>query len=206
MTIDPQNASSAGLIDRIKNIILTPQAEWDRIAPEPADVQKIYIGYVLPLALFSALCSFIGMSVFGVLGWRIPLMPGLIGVAVQVALSLCSVFVLAFVANALASSFGSRQDMGQAHKLAAYGSTAFYLAGVFSLFPPLGILALVGLYSFALIYIGLPRVMGTPEDKRVIYLISIIVVAIIVQLILGTIVGSIMAMVPGYAPPNPFGV
>lgn len=206
MTIDPQNASSAGLIDRIKNIILTPQAEWDRIAPEPADVQKIYIGYVLPLALFSALCGFIGMSVFGVLGWRIPLVPGLIGVAVQVALSLCSVFVLAFVANALASSFGSRQDMGQAHKLAAYGSTAFYLAGVFSLFPPLSILALVGLYSFALIYIGLPRVMGTPEDKRVIYLISIIVVAIIVQLILGTIVGAIMAMVPGYAPPNPFGV
>ncbi len=163
MTIDPANIGGAGLVDRAKNIILTPQAEWDRIAPEPADVQKIYTGYVLPLAVFSALCSFIGLTFIGVLGWRIGIVPGLVQAVLQTGLGVLSVFVLAFIINALASSFGSRQDMGQAHKLAAYGSTAFFLAGVFSLFPPLAILAIVGLYSFALIYIGMPRLLGTPD-------------------------------------------
>jgi hypothetical protein len=48
--------------------------------------------------------------------------------------------------------------------------------------------------------------MGTPEDKRIVYLIVVIVVAIVVQLVLGTIVGSLMLMVPGYTPMNPFAV
>lgn len=204
MTIDPTGAAASGLIDRIKNILLTPQAEWEKIAAEPADVSKIYTGYVLPLAVFSALCGFIGMAFIGVLGWRLGIVPGLIAAIIQVAMGLCSVFIMAFIANALAPSFGSRQDMGQAHKLAAYGSTAFFLAGVFAIFPPLGILALVGLYSFALIYIGLPRLMGTPEDKRVGYLASIIVIAIVVGIVINMVVGRVLLMVPGYAPPNPF--
>lgn len=205
MTIDPTNAGSAGLIDRVKNILLTPQAEWDRIAAEPADVQKIYVGYVVPLAAFSALCGFLGMTLIGIVGWRMGIVPGLVNAILQTAFATCSVFILAFILNALASSFGSRADMGQAHKLAAYGSTAFFLAGVFALFPLLAMLALVGLYSFVLIFIGMPRLMGTPEDKRIVYLLVVIVIAIVVQLVLGTIVSTLMMLVPGYSPISPFG-
>jgi len=204
MTMDPTGAAASGLIERAKNILLTPQAEWQKIAAEPADVNKIYTGYVLPLAAFAAVCGFIGMAFIGVLGWRVGLVPGLIGAVIQTVMGLVSVFVLAFITNALAPSFGSRQDMGQAHKLAAYGSTAFFVAGVFAIFPPLGILALAGLYSFALIYIGLPRLMGTPEDKRLVYLIVIIVVAIVVGFVLNMVVAQVMLMVPGYTAPNPF--
>lgn len=204
MTIDPTGTASSGLIDRIKNILLTPQAEWDKIASEPADVSKIYTGYVLPLAAFSALCGFIGMALIGVFGWRVGIVPGLIGAIIQTAMGLVSVFIIAFVANALAPTFGSRQDMGQAHKLAAYGSTAFFAAGVFAIFPPLAILALVGLYSFVLIYIGLPRVMATPEDKRIGYLATIIVIAIVIGIVLNYVVAQVLLMVPGYRPPNPF--
>lgn len=204
MTMDPTGAAASGLIERAKNILLTPQAEWQKIAAEPADVNKIYTGYVLPLAAFAAVCGFIGMAFIGVLGWRVGLVPGLIGAVIQTVMGLASVFVLAFITNALAPSFGSRQDMGQAHKLAAYGSTAFFVAGVFAIFPPLGILALAGLYSFALIYIGLPRLMGTPEDKRLVYLIVIIVVAIVVGFVLNMVVAQVMLMVPGYTAPNPF--
>jgi len=50
MTMDPTGAGTAGLVDRVKNILLTPQAEWDKIAAEPADLNKLYLGYVLPLA------------------------------------------------------------------------------------------------------------------------------------------------------------
>jgi hypothetical protein len=201
MTIDPANAGAPGIVERAKNILLQPQAEWDRIAGEPADVSKIYMGYVLPLAGLSALCAFIGMSLVGVMGFRVGIVPGLIGAVIQVVMALVGVFALAFITNALAPNFGSQQDMGQAHKLAAYGSTAGFLAGVFTFLPPLAILGIVGLYSIALLYIGLPRLMKTPEDKRVVYLVVIIVVCIVVGIVLGTVMGAVRGMIPGYGPP-----
>jgi hypothetical protein len=202
MTIDPANAGSPGLVDRAKNILLQPQKEFDQIAGEPADVNKLYIGYVLPLAALSALCMFIGTSLIGVMGFKIAIVPGLIGAVLQVAVALACVFAVAFVTNMLAPNFGSQQDMGQAHKLVAYGSTAAFLSGVFMILPPLAILGLVGLYSIALFYIGLPRLMKTPEDKRVTYLLVIIVVFVVVAIVLGTVVGAVRGMIPGYVQPS----
>ena len=57
MTIDPTGAGASGLIDRVKNIITSPAAEWDRIAAEPADVNKLYIGYALPLVVVAAIAA-----------------------------------------------------------------------------------------------------------------------------------------------------
>jgi hypothetical protein len=181
--------------------LLTPQAEWEKIAGEPADVNKIYVGYVAPLVVLSAVCAFIGMFLFGIMGFRIGLVPGLVGLILQVVLGVAGVFILAFITNALAPSFGSQQDMGQAHKLSAYGSTAGLLAGVFSIFPPLAILGIVGLYSLALIYMGLPRLMKTPEDKRVGYIVTIILVAIVVWIVIGAIMGAVRGGFGG----NPYG-
>ena len=193
--------SDANIVERAKNILLTPQAEWEKIAGEPADVNKIYVGYVAPLVVLSAVCAFIGMFLFGIMGFRIGLVPGLVGLILQVVLGVAGVFILAFITNALAPSFGSQQDMGQAHKLAAYGSTAGLLAGVFSIFPPLAILGIVGLYSLALIYMGLPRLMKTPEDKRIGYIVTIILVAIVVWIVIGAIMGAVRGGFGG----NPYG-
>ncbi|MGH6949286.1 MAG: Yip1 family protein, partial [Vitreimonas sp.] len=201
MTIDPNlGAAAPGLVDRIRNILLSPQTEWDRISGEPADVSKLYMGYVLPLAALSALCGFIGISIFGIMGIRIGIVPGLVGAVVQVIMALVGVFLLAFVTNALAPTFNSQQNIGQAHKLAAYSSTAGFLAGVFTLIPALSILALVGLYSLVLLYIGLPRMMKTPEDKRIPYFITIIVVCIVVGVVLNVLMMSVRGMLPGSAP------
>ncbi len=199
MTIDPTGAATSGLVERVKNILLTPQAEWERIDAEPADVNKIYMGYVLPLAALSAICAFIGMSVFGLtlMGttYRVGVVPGAIGAVIQVAAGVGGVFLMAFIANALAPTFGSQQNMGQAHKLAAYGSTAGFLAGVFSIFPPIAMLGIVGLYSLYLIYVGLPKMMKTPDDKRIGYFLSVIVVAIIAGIILSVVLGTLRGLV-----------
>ncbi|OQW63473.1 MAG: hypothetical protein A4S17_06910 [Proteobacteria bacterium HN_bin10] len=208
MTVDPSGASAPALIDRIKNILLTPQTEWEKIDAEAADVNKIYLGYVLPLAALGAICAFIGTSVFGVnlFGtiYRVPMVTGLVGAVLQIGLSLAGVFLLAFVANALAPSFGSQQNMGQAHKLAAYGSTAGFLAGVFSIVPALAILGIVGLYSLYLLYVGMPRMMKTPEDKRLVYLIVLILVVAVAWIVIGTVMGAVRGAMGG-APAYPFG-
>lgn len=198
MTVDPTSASSAsaGLIDRVKNVLLTPQAEFDRIANEPADVNKIYMGYVLPLVALAAICGFIGMSFIGVsvmgFSYKAPLVAGLVGAVLRIATGLAGVYILAMIANALAPSFGSQQDMGKAHQLAAYGSTAGFLAGIFAIVPALSMLGILGLYSLVLYYVGLPRLMKTPDDKRIGYVATLIVIAIVVWIVIGVLVSAVL--------------
>lgn len=196
----PTSAGASNLIERAKNILMKPQAEFEVIAGEPADVGKLYIGYALPLLLLGAVCSFIGLCLVGVpfIG-RLPITLGLELAIMRVVTGLIGLYLMAFVVNALAPNFGSQADIGQAHKLAVYSSTAALLAGVFSILPMLSILALVGLYSFALLYIGLPRLMKTPEEKRMTYFVSIIGVCIVIGVILSVVMSTFGRML-GYNP------
>lgn len=211
MTISPTGSGAPSLVERVQNILIKPQAEWERVDSEPFDMQKVYLGYVLPLAALGAICGFIGMSIFGVSGfgisYRVPIVAGLVGAVLQVVMALVGVYVLALIANVLAPNFGSQQNMAQAHKLSAYGSTASFLAGVFAIYPPLAILGLLGLYSLVLLYLGLPRLMKTPEDKRVGYFVTIIIVAIVVWIVIGAVVGAARSAFGGFGAPGavPFG-
>lgn len=201
MTIDPTSASAAtNLIERAKNIILKPATEFDRIASEPTDVNKLYIGYALPLLLLGAICTFIGFTLVGMpfIG-RVPIVLGLEMAVLRVVGGLIGIFLMAFVINALAPNFGSQQDMGQAHKLAVYSSTAALLCGVFSILPVLAILGILAIYSLALLYIGLPRLMKTPEDKRIVYFVVILVVCIVLGVLLNYVMGMIYGML-GFNP------
>ena len=53
------------LIERAKNIIISPAKEWDVIAAEQPDTGKIITGYVLPLAGAAAVAAFIGYGFIG---------------------------------------------------------------------------------------------------------------------------------------------
>lgn len=200
MTIDPQNAGAANtIIERAKNILTTPQVEWDKIATEPADVNKLYMGYALPLALVAAAAGVIGLFLA-----RFSLTYVLMSGVLQVVSALVGVFIMAFVTNALAPNFGSTQDQGQAHKLAVYGATAGFVGAIALIVPFLGgLIALAGaVYSLVLIYIGLPRLMKTPEDKRVGYFATIVVVCIVVGLIFNMVIGGILLNAMGPARPG----
>jgi hypothetical protein len=198
MTINPTTTGAPNLIERVKNILLRPNNEWDVIAGESGDVPKLYTGYVLPLIALAAVCAFIGSSLIGYgflgYGYRVPIVAGVVLAVVQVAMGVAGVFIMALVTNALAPTFGSQQDVNQAHKLAAYGGTAGFLAGVFQIFPPLAMLGIVGLYSLYLIYVGLPKLMKTPADKVLPYFLSIIGVCIVIGIVMATVMGTVTAM------------
>ena len=204
--------ASSGLIARVQNILLKPAAEWDRIAGESTDVGKLYTGYVAPLAALSAICIAIGLMVFGIGAWLVwvhysPVQAIVTGI-VRFISALVGIYVLGLVIDALAPSFGSEKNAVQAHKVAAYSSTAGLLAGVFMLYPPLGALGILGLYSLVLLYLGLPRVMKTPEDKRIGYFASIIGVCIVIGIVLAVLTSAILAplmLMGGGGVGTPFG-
>ncbi|HET7729290.1 MAG TPA: hypothetical protein VFK48_04575, partial [Usitatibacter sp.] len=53
------------LLQRAKNIIVSPRTEWDVIAAENTPSRDLVVGYVLPLAAVAAIAGFIGMTLIG---------------------------------------------------------------------------------------------------------------------------------------------
>jgi hypothetical protein len=183
------------LVDRVKAILLTPQKEWPVIEAESATTASLYTGYIIPLAAIPAIAGFVGMCFFGfrVLGVsiRVPIGTGLTTMIVNYVLTLAGCFVLALIIDALAPSFGGQKNQIQALKLAAYSSTASWLAGIFMIIPALGILAIVGVYSLYLLYLGMPVLMKSAPDKSLPYTVVVILAAIILYAVIGVVVAQV---------------
>jgi Yip1-like protein len=188
------------LVERAKNICLTPNTEWPVIAAEPTSTGTLITGYVVPLAAIGAIAGFIGGSLIGrslgYLGtYRVPLFSGLVLALFVFGMAIVGVFVLSLIINALAPTFGGEQNSTQALKVAVYSYTPAWIAGVLQILPLLGILAIFGaLYGLYLLYLGLPRLMKCPEDKAVPYTAVVVVCAIVLSVIItaigATIVGA----------------
>lgn len=184
------------LIGRVQRLLMSPKTEWDAIDGESVDTQKLIAGYVAPLAAIPAVAGAIGMSVLGVslLGetYRTPVLSAVTMGIVQFALAIAMVFVIAFIIDALAPTFGAQKNHAQALKVAAYWPTAIWVVGVIALVPALGILSLLGLlYSLYLLFVGLPKLMKPPAEKATTYTIVTIVCAIVASIIIGAAVASL---------------
>jgi len=185
------------LIQRVQDILLKPKEAWPAIAQEPATPASIYTEYLIFIAAIPAVAGFIGLSLIGAgafgVGVRVPVVAGLVQMVVGYVLSLAMVFVLALIVDALAPAFGGSKDRIGALKLVAYGSTAAFVGGIFSLLPALSILGLVAaLYSIYLIYTGVPVLMKSPPDKAAVYTAVIIVCGIVAGIVLGAVMGLAM--------------
>lgn len=187
------------MLTRVKTLLLNPGPEWDRIAAEPATIRSLYTGWVLWLAAIPALAQTLGMLLFaratfttyGTWVRKAPLSELIGGAVASYAVSLLSVAALAFVIEQTASNFGARKDRIASYKLAAYGLTAAWLAGVLFVLPNLRPVAqFAGLYSGFLLFVGTPRLMGGDPDKRLTYSIVVVAAFVVIGLIGTTIVGA----------------
>lgn len=184
------------IVDRVKNILLNPKTEWEVIKGESTTVADLIKNYAMILAAIPAIAGFIGYSLFGMnLGFRtlsIPVSYSIGWMILTYVFAIVGVFVVGYVIDFLAPTFGSQKDLVSSMKVAVYSYTASWVAGILSLFPILGVLGfLLGLYSLYLLYLGLKTVKEVPQDKMVVYFIAIIVAVIILSLIIGSIVSAL---------------
>lgn len=199
MSVVEPGSASAGLVARVKGILLKPTETWDVIDREPATINGLYTGYVMILAAIPAVAGLIGILAFGIGAFGITIRPSpvwlIVQAVLQYGLGLAMVYVMALIIETLAPNFGGTKDRMQAFKVAAYAPTASWVAGIFGLVPALSVIALLGgLYSLFLLYKGLPKLMKTPEDKALPYTAVVIVVAIVVSIVIGLVTSSVMAL------------
>src|SRR4030095_6070003 len=193
------------LIDRVKNILLSPKTEWQVINGETETPQTLLTKYVIPLLLIPAIAAFIGYGFVGIDAFLIKIRGVRWGAwfAVQYLVSgIVGYYIATYVIDALAPSFGSEKNIGKSAQLVAYSYTASWVAGIFMIVPALSILTILGLYGIYLFYVGLPIIKKTPEDKRIVYMIVSVLVIIVVSWVVMWIVGRILTAVMG----NPYGL
>jgi len=180
------------ITERIKGILFRPQEEWHTIAGETTPIAELYKNYIILLAAIGPVAAFIGMSLVGVslpVGgrYRMPITTGILHAVVQYVLTLVSVYVLAFIIDALAPTFSGEKNIDQAFKLATYSYTPGWLVGIFVLIPGFAILGILGLYGLYLLYVGIPVLMKSPGEKSIGYTVAIIIAAIILFVLIGAI-------------------
>ena len=195
------------LIDRVKNILLTPSSEWGVIDGEPTTTAALYTGYIVPLAAIGPVAQVVGYSVFGVqvpftgTTWRAPIGSAITGAVVTYVLALVSIYVLALIIDALAPTFAGTKNQTQALKVAAYSSTASWVAGIFAMIPGLRFLGILGLYGLYLLFLGLPALMKAPKEKAIGYTVVVVIAAIVVFAVVGIVGGRFIDMpMPGVVP------
>jgi hypothetical protein len=186
------------LVERVKEIILTPQATWEKIKGEEVSIKELYTSYACILALIPAIANFIGMSLIGSsfmgISFRVPIGTGLVQAILQYVLTLVGIYVVAFIIDALAPSFDSKKNIGAAMKVAVFSFTPAWIAGILGIIPMLSVLAVIAsLYSLYLFYIGLPILMETPKEKQLGYFVVVIVVTIIVWVLIGVFAGMVVS-------------
>jgi MFS family permease len=188
------------LVQRAKNICLTPNTEWNVIAEEPATPGGLIAGYAAPLAAIGAIAGFIGSAIIGqtlpfVGHYRVPIVSALVAAIFTFGMALVGVFVLSLIIDALAPTFAGEKNQIQALKVAVYSYTPAWIAGVLNIVPLLGILGIfAAFYGIYLLYLGLPRLMKSPPDKAlpytVVVLICAIVLSVVITLISGMVIGT----------------
>lgn len=191
------------IIERVKNILVSPKKEWEVIAGENKSLSTVLTSYVLPLSLIGAAATLIGWGLIGksysfgflgsftVKGWDI----GIKYAIIALVSTTIGFLVTSFVVDALAPSFGSEKNLNKSAEFVGYSYTPSLVGGILGIFPSVAWLgALLGLYGLYLMYLGLGPIKKTPDDKRVVYLVISIVCLIAIYFVIGLILASVLGL------------
>lgn len=191
------------IVDRVKNILLSPKTEWPIIAAEPATTGSIMtyaaILAVIPL-IGTILSGLLFTSALGLgLGFNFVLISALVGYVI----SLGVVYLMGIIAGALAPSFDGQNTPNGGLKLIVYASTPVWVAGILNIIPGLNVIAMIAglVYGIYLIYLGSTPVNAVPPTKNGGYTAVVVVIWIVLSVVINMIIGAaiISALIGGAA-------
>lgn len=175
------------IIDRVRNILLVPKTEWMIIQTERTPLKSMLLNYVLPLSLIPAAVSLLSALFWTNIGY------GIMSAIITVIGAILSFFVATYVTDALAPNFASTKDLDKSAQLVGYSYTASAVASILVIIPFIGVLfAFLGfIYSVYLMYLGIVPLKNTPEDKRVTYVVVVLLVQLVLYFLFTTVLTSV---------------
>jgi hypothetical protein len=194
----------------LKTLLLTPAEGWKAIQQANLSVADCYIRLVVPLALITPICGYIGATQ---VGWPIPGADTLFmtpesafRIAVLSFLAiLVAVLVIGKLIQWMGQTYEAEQPLARCVSLAAYTITPLLLVGFATLYPPPWFIYLLGLpalgYSVFLLYSGVPIMMDVSTDRGFLFSSAILTVGLIalVGLIVVTVGMWSFGLGPGFS-------
>jgi hypothetical protein len=188
---------------RVKQMLFHPVTAWRSIGEEKGSMRSVLVGYVFPMSLLPAVCSFVGYGFVGASGllFRVSGLYWGTAMAIDSLITSLSVYLLGtWLVDRIAPAFGAKRALGRSAQLVAYAYTPAWLAGVFYLLPMAQELVVLGLYSVYLFYLGIPVMKPMPDNQRVAFTISSAIVLIIIRFVVGLLIVNIVYAISG----NPY--
>ena len=203
-TIGPPPVGN-GMVARIQRLLTSPKTEWPVIDAEPMTMQGIMTGWVIPLAAIGPIAGLIRNLLFPLTLSGVTVRPSVIGSVVEAVFALgfavLGVWAWSLVLDALAPNFKGTKNPIAALKLVAFSMTAAWLAQALQITWWTWPLAIVGLYSIYLFWVGVPATVKVPDDQRPVYVLIAVVIGVVVSWVVTAIAvalaGMMFAMTPG---------
>lgn len=191
-------------------LLFSPADGWQAIQKANLSVKECYFRQVIPLALITPVCGYIGATR---VGWPVP-GADTVMMTTSSAFSIAIISFLAILVSVgaigkliqwMGQTYEAEQPLSRCISLAAYTITPLLIIGFATLYPPLWFIYLLGLpalgYSVFLLYSGVPVMMEISKERGFLFSSAILTVGLIalVGLLVVTVGFWSFGLGPGFA-------
>lgn len=190
------------LVEKVKELLTKPAEFFVKAKSEQTTLKELIMGYVIFLAAIPAIGNFIGYAVIGrsIFGHtvRYPMKYALPHAILWYAASVALVIGVIFITQKLSTNFGGNGNIDVAARAIVYSYTPAWVAGVFYIIPALSVIAMIaGFYSLYLLWISTEKMLDIPENKRMTFMVVLVIALILVGLLTGVIAALALPNIPG---------
>jgi len=196
------------MIQHTFGLLTRPSAQWRTIAELPESSFRTLILYPCFFAILPAVAWYYGTSR---VGWTVGDHGETIKLTVESARQITVLFYLAMLGSVavigyfvhwMSDTYGANSSLTKGIVIVGLTSTPLFIAGLVGFYPLLWIDLLIGVaavsWSVYLLYLGIPIVMGIPEERG--FLFSSAVVGVALVILICMMVGSVILWDYGAAP------
>lgn len=184
-------------ISRIRGLLFSPQAEFDRIAAEPTDVVVLVRRFLVPLALLTPIATIVGMNSFDVAwdvqhGYRIPKERILNTGVANFAFEIITVMMAGLIFYFMTRVDHRERSFVRSMNVAVYGAVPLLISGAL-LFVPMNVTVcmLAMVHTFVLYWVGVQKVMNIQPVNASLF----VALSMIVLFGASTLLGAFVSMI-----------
>lgn len=195
------------MIQHTFGLLTQPSSQWEKITELPDSSFKTLLVYPWLMAIIPAVAWYYGTTN---IGWTIG--DGeVIKLTKDSAMQICILFYLTqivclsaigYFIHWMADTYGAESSIAKGIIIASLAATPMFIAGAVGFYPVLWLDMLVGIaavsWAVYLMYLGIPIVMGIPEERG--FLFSSAVMGVAMVMLICLMVGAVILWDFGAAP------
>ena len=196
------------MIQHTFGLLVKPSAQWRTIADLPEKSLNTLILYPCLFAILPAVAWFYGTSQ---VGWTVGEHGDPIKLTVESARQISILFyfgmlgsiaAIGYFIHWMSHTYGADSSFAKGIVIAGLTATPLFITGLVGFHPVLWVDLLIGVaavsWSVYLLYLGIPIVMGIPEERGFLFSSAVLAIAMVIMICL--MVGSVLLWDMGAAP------